>query len=126
MKKAIELLEEAKSGLIRFSRDQALVGVAMRALANVEDALVELRVPRYYTPEQWEAETGNPWPEKRAVYVRVYADKFPGFGIYSYADALRLVRMASAHTGIDVKYQIVCATEAGPPPDGWRPEEENQ
>jgi hypothetical protein len=42
--------------------------------------------------------------------------------IYTYRDALRLVDMAAAHAGFPIRYQIACATEAGPPPGDWRPE----
>jgi hypothetical protein len=121
MKKAIELLRQAYNEFVCAKPDDGFVDEGRRLL---NEALAELEaLPRWETPDQWEQGTGEPWPDNAAVYVRVYADKFPGFGVYTYADALRLVRMATAHTGLTAKHQIACATEAGPPPDDWRPEE---
>jgi hypothetical protein len=135
VKKVIELLEQGLKYLDKAydANNDEDSDVVMGHLNIVEVSIktalkhigAELKaLPRWETPEQYENRTGEEWPEKAAVYVRVYADKFPGFGVYTYADALRLVRMATAHTGITGKHQIACATEAGPPPDDWRPEEE--
>jgi hypothetical protein len=78
------------------------------------------KVPDWETPEQWKKRTGKSWPEGAAVYFRMCTDKFGGFIVYTYKDALRLRDMAIAHAGITPKYQIVCATEAGPPPDTYQ------
>jgi hypothetical protein len=93
------------------------------AVAFIKDALNEIKkTPQWETPEQYKARTGKAWAEDWAVYFRICTDKFGGFTVYTYKDALRLYDMAVAHTGITPEYQIVCATEAGPPPDDWRPE----
>jgi hypothetical protein len=47
MKNVIELLGGAKLDLVEFSRDTALIGVAMRALFYVEKALAQLEAPRW-------------------------------------------------------------------------------
>jgi hypothetical protein len=77
----------------------------------------------FITPEQWEKRTGKAWPDDWAVYYR-----------YSYDHkTYREWRVGSHKNIVDSRadfethnagtHQIVCATEAGPPPDGWMPEE---
>jgi hypothetical protein len=125
MKKAIELLEEAKLELIKFSRDHSLVGVAMRALANIEDALVEIRFPRWETPEQWEKYTGKPWPDDGAVRV------LNPNGEWELMEYWRAKQLEQDLARLDKDFGdepegllIVCDRgEFGPPPDGWKPEE---
>jgi hypothetical protein len=122
MKQVIELLEEAL-GNIAETRVAGLVSVGLQSQTEVfiQESIAILKAPRWYTPEQWEKRTGKAWPDDWAVYFRMCADKFGGFTAYTYRNALRLRDMAIAHTGITPKYQIVCATEAGPPPENWEP-----
>jgi hypothetical protein len=40
--------------------------------------------------------------------------------VSSFGDAKRDIAMSLVQTA-----DIICAIEVGPPPDGWRPEEEN-
>jgi hypothetical protein len=75
--------------------------------------------PRWETPEQWEKRTGEPWPDDWAVYVRLPNDareKRRIYDCYAYKTAKEL---KSSHPGTE----LACATEAGPPPNNWRPEE---
>jgi hypothetical protein len=122
MKKVIELLETAKLDLIKFSRDHLKGSLAMAALSNIEEVLYDLRVrPRWETPEQWERRTGEKWPDDWATYVRLIFAK-AGWDPYRYVTA-KLLQLS--HPGTI----IVIATESGPPPNNWRPEEgdhENQ
>jgi hypothetical protein len=120
VKKVIELLEEAKLDLIKFSRDESLVGLAMSALSNIEEVLYDIRNrPRWETPEQWEKRTGEKWGDNAAVYA-LYEDNdgkrqwfWGGYGKERDKTGRRNKNPVA----------IVCATEAGKPPDGWRPEE---
>jgi hypothetical protein len=116
MKKVIERLEEARLALIKFSRDTSLAGVAMSALSNIEEALMALQSPCWRTPEQWEKRTGKKWPDNGAVY---YKNSIDG--------AWYLMYFAKAKKRIGgrvwlLNKVIVCANEAGKPPDGWEPE----
>jgi hypothetical protein len=120
MKKVIELLEGAKLDLIKFSRDHSLVGFAMCALSNIEESLYELKAPpRWETPEEWEKRTGKTWPDDWAVYA-LYENNdvqrqwfWGGYG----------KERDKAGKRSKNPMAIVCATESGKPPDGWRPGE---
>jgi hypothetical protein len=115
VKKVIELLEEARRDLIVYSRDEDYEHLLMFALSNIEKALDELKSPRWYTPKQWEAETGEAWPDDWGVYVWDYALKLWIIRAYE------TIKYCEKFNGR--KYPVVCATEAGKPPDDWRPEE---
>ena len=90
--------------------------------------------PDWITPEQWEKRTGSVWPDNAAVYYRYseahltyegfYYDDFAGDWVikkHSYVSGCN-EEVQAYKSG---RYQMVCATEAGPPPDDWRPEEED-
>jgi hypothetical protein len=86
-------------------------------LEDLED-MAELKAPpRWETPEQWEQRTGEAWPDDWAVYVRGQYEDTQGWTKWVIVDFTR------AKTFL-MKIQIVCATEAGRPPDDWMPEEE--
>jgi hypothetical protein len=70
--------------------------------------------PRRETPEQYEKRAGKPWPENAAVYTICVKNHRE----FWYPKSLELVKKA----GVPLK-NVIIATEAGPPPDGWRPEE---
>jgi hypothetical protein len=84
----------------------------------------------FITPEQYKARTGEAWPDNWAVYVRGF-DKKEGGCEFGHAE--RFFREWEATTYENAKWVvgrdyflnviIICATEAGPPPDDWRPEE---
>jgi hypothetical protein len=90
-----------------------------------------VKIHDYETPEQYEARTGKAWPENWGVYVRGFDKKECGcaFGhaeqfyhewvITTYENAKWIV---SRDYFLNVI--IICATEAGIPPDGWEPEVE--
>jgi hypothetical protein len=91
-----------------------------KLVKDIDDAIAELKSPRWYTPEQWEKRTGKAWPDDWAVFAlerryTVLNDVIMGFEAMSYG--------AAKWKGLD---KIICATEAGPPPDDWRPEEDNR
>jgi hypothetical protein len=111
VKKVVELLDAALSHIGK-GHELIVMDLIKRAMREAK------RLPRRYTPEQWEAETGKPWPDNGLVYCLVEESycRFPPdaawvFGIYQWA------KNWHPHC------PVVCATEAGPPPGGWRPEE---
>jgi hypothetical protein len=119
MKTVIELLEKAYENVFRINRYRdARENFADRETACrfIQQAIAELKSPRWYTPEQWEKRTGKAWPEDWAVYARAkYVESgWSRWGTLPYSESKLTM----------YKTQIVCATEAGPPPDDWRPEEE--
>ena len=85
--------------------------------------------PDYITPEQWEKRTGRAWPDNAAVYYRYaaahrtydsfYYDDFAGdWFIKTYSYVRDCNKKVQAYKG--GRYQMVCVTEAGPPPNNWR------
>jgi hypothetical protein len=132
VKKVIELLEEAFYQVSR--SDSGYKGTRLgRALDAIEEAITILKTPpRWETPEQRKERTGEEWPENALVYYRyagaretyegIYYDEFGGeWGYAAYKRIRGFAREAEKHK--NGRYQIVCANEAGPPPDDWKPEE---
>jgi hypothetical protein len=89
--------------------------------------------PKLITPDQYEEITGFSWPHNAKVHYRHYHQliDYP-----SYWDGWMTVPyhvfMAMwcypcyPNKNVIIRnntIQIVCATESGPPPDGWQPEE---
>jgi hypothetical protein len=95
------------------------------------ETLIPLSLPRWETTEQYEKRTGEVW--KGAVYFNAFRNdtnkSFYTNGEYqvsSTKDILETIRNVTHITGIfDFKVVVICATEAGRPPDGWRPEDQN-
>jgi hypothetical protein len=100
-------------------------------------SVVNEQKPCWETPEQWKKRTGKAWAKNGAVYAKFEELDFKGglgHVIKKWGEwDLKTLRMAR-HTqklcknsfGVDewsCRSVIVCATEAGPPPDDWRPEE---
>jgi hypothetical protein len=122
MKKTIELLEKAVAEIRSESSASFIASVKLGKTASyINEALAELKKsPRWHTPEQWEKRTGKPWPEGGAVYWRMRDDKKSKW--YKWFPMPReMAELAIAKT--IGEHQIVCATEAGPAPDDWAPEE---
>jgi hypothetical protein len=119
MKQVIEELEKAEKEVSSIS----LYGNTRRnrekldeAIGLIQGAITKLQeTPRRETPEQWEKRTGEEWPDDWAVYALYETaageERFWAANEYCYARD-------------GVSKCIVCATEAGKPPDGWEPEEE--
>jgi hypothetical protein len=101
MKRVIEILELAKK-LAAIDNSRAAISCIREAIAELEGR------PKWETPEQYRERTGEEWPDDWAVYVPAVEGGYVP-EIYS------LAQFAGAEI-------IVCATEAGPPPDDWRPE----
>jgi hypothetical protein len=174
VKKVIELLEEARRDLIKYSRDTDYENLPMFALSNVEKALDELDMfspepaekgywwcpnckkeisgatvtyqelhdtcghpvewiepaprykskPRWYTPERWEAETGEAYPPSWPVWFRYRYQS-----TWSLWMTLSLAAVRNDQTKLSLnkkktEYQIVCNYMVpGPPPIDWEPED---
>jgi hypothetical protein len=117
MKEVIELLERAVTQIHLVDGSSYLDFTLIReAEQKINNALHELRHPRRYTPEQWKELTGEDWPEGWAVYVLV-RNKYTKKKEYRW-EAYPYTATKSFTGG----NPIVCATEAGKPPKGWRPE----
>jgi hypothetical protein len=120
VKKAIELLEKGRGYLSKAYAEidndvDVVVGNLNMVEMAINAALSALQAPRRETPEQWEKRTGEKWPDVWAVYIR-WREK----GVYTRWSACGY-EDAKAASYVDLKY-IICATEAGPPPDNWEPE----
>jgi hypothetical protein len=121
MKAAIELLERAKADLVLLRHKGAWVmpcKIIRAAYQFIDEAMALLKAPRWYTPEQWEKRTGKAWPDSGAVYWR--GMDYDGLRSEWRVSAYKSVRLCPA---IYRRSECVCATEAGPPPENWEPEE---
>ena len=129
MKRAIENLETALEDITEAGYIEPDNSLMSDALYRIKDALTELKAPpRWETPEQREKRTGEPWPDDWPVYCCGQTDEFA-----KRYDAL--LKRPHGYTWMCMTYKkannyefykmthIICATEAGPPPDGWRPED---
>jgi hypothetical protein len=136
MKKVIEPLESIRQDMSAgYSAKSRAVsyGYLYDALKKIDHLIAELKAtPRWETPEQWEQRTGEKWPDDWAVYfMGWFSDGKSIFinGVWQ-VKSLREARDTAKTLRLS-KYnryfiEIICATEAGPPPDGWRPEEETK
>jgi hypothetical protein len=86
------------------------ISCAMGAL----ETLIPLPLLHWETPEKRKDRTGEEWPDDWAVYYRV--SKADCWVVFTYGEAKR----DAVHSFIPLA-QIICATEAGRPPDGWEP-----
>ena len=130
MKKAIELLEQVKYDITLVSPNSGFQrDVIFHITEQIDEAIAALKAPpRWETPEQREKRTGEPWPDDWPVYCCGQTDEFA-----KRYDAL--LKRPHGYTWMCMTYKkaknyefykmthIICATEAGPPPDGWRLEE---
>jgi hypothetical protein len=122
VKQAIELLKDTLISL-GWATSGNLVA-AQNAYNQVKRALEILNAPRWETPEKWEKRTGEPWPDNAPVWVMydTYYYREPWYlDLYEYAKEKR-----EKCEEKNWPHNIVCATEAGPPPDFWEPEEEKE
>jgi hypothetical protein len=88
-------------------------------LTEALEYIEELTTLRWETPEQCKKRTGEAWLDKAPVYALT---EF-GWIVMSYNSA----KMRLHYDGtLGFVTAIVCATEAGPPPDGWEPEDMNE
>jgi hypothetical protein len=119
VKKAVELLEEACKDLEESGRGMIYQMQISGGLDTIREAIALLKAPRWETTEQYEKRTGKAWPDDWAVYTlcenNINGNRWWFCESYHYAS----IRMCTGSRLV----AIICATEAGPPPDEWRPEE---
>jgi hypothetical protein len=74
MKTAIELLEEAQWRIASIiCEDPRSADYASEAEEIVKQVIDCLKTPRWETPDQYKKRTGEPWPDRWAVYA-LYED----------------------------------------------------
>jgi hypothetical protein len=117
VKKVVELLEKLGKNIdyIIGDVDPEYRYICDEVIDMIHGIMAELQTPRWYTPEQWKRRTGEPWPDNGAVYVRQADGSSSPWIVKQYLD----VRV----TTWLVPVTVICATEAGPPPDDWHPKE---
>jgi hypothetical protein len=128
MKKVIDLLQKSLEDLKNAIHIKPNEGYINDAADRVKAALVELKAGvKWETPEQWEKRTGNKYPEDAAV--RIFYSPEHGWDLMEYWRAKQLVQdLWRLDNDFDVDPGLIpmvcdCGVD-GPPPDGWRPEEE--
>jgi hypothetical protein len=120
MQRAIELLTQAYDWICKATlENEDYCDCLSEALNIIDEAIAEIKAPpRWETPEQRKERTGEEWPDMNAVYVQAYRD-FQG------TEDWEPQHEWGATLYWEVKgrnFPIVCATEAGRPPDDWAPE----
>jgi hypothetical protein len=119
--KAIEMVDRAKCILEASLPEER--GSPLREVYDLlGGALLRIiQAPRWETPEQRKERTGEEWPDNAPVWVKTQ-DLEKG-RVYGWS-LLTLMTAKEVRKNCVWPCFIICATEAGPPPDGWEPEEE--
>jgi hypothetical protein len=116
MKKVIELLKQLADDL-SFDRPyskEILEMVCEDTRIGILDVIELLQAPpRWETPEQYKKRTGEDWPRDWAVYSSSRN--------FQYGWSATLHRIAKEDNDV-----CICATEAGIPPEDWKPEENSK
>jgi hypothetical protein len=133
MKKAIDLIDAAKGKVYDIDYDDSYRDrnevVRDECIDLLDEAIAELKNPRWETPEQWEKRTGNKYPEDAAV--RIFYSPEHGWDLMEYWRAKQLEQdLARLDKDFDVDPKLIpivcdCGVD-GPPPYGWKPEEETK
>jgi hypothetical protein len=112
--KAYDWIEKATPG------NEDYCDYLSEAMNLIDEVLSILKSPRWETPEQREKRTGKKWPDKASVYIRLADGELQ---VEEYWRALQmendLIRLDKDFGDTHVPLLIICATEAGPPPDDW-------
>jgi hypothetical protein len=121
MKKAIELLKDGLAYIrggetADYGSDTPTVLACLNAVKmQIKKTIAELETPRWYTPERWEAETGEPWQDDWPVW-RISDEEEPEWRGCSYRKAKKIARVNDT--------TIICANFDGPlPHTQWEPGE---
>jgi hypothetical protein len=126
VKKVIELLEEALKKA-KFAQYYSPTPRMLDTTINlIQETIALLKaLPRWETPEQWEKRNGRKYQNKGPVWFRHTCKNYRGEQEFI---AWFLKEYKDARDDYDFHLpdykQIVVATEAGPPPKDWKPEEE--
>jgi hypothetical protein len=100
--------------LIKGRLDGDLKNCILEAGKSIEGLIT----PLWETPEQWEERTGMGWPQNAAVYYRLQGSLSPVWRVDDMKTIMAFDATYKGHRQMD----IICATEAGPPPYDWKPE----
>jgi hypothetical protein len=119
VKQVIELLKDTLISLGWATSGN--LAAAQNAYNQVKRALEILDAPCWETPEKWEKRTGEPWPENGAVYTRS-KNKIEPWDVTLWGKHKQAISFIERMGYDPHKPLVICATEAGPPPDDWRPE----
>jgi hypothetical protein len=126
MKKTIELLRQAYAEFMSVTPNTKPDEVFLdKGLGLLDKALAELKAPPcWYTPDQWEQLTGEPYPDEAPVWV---VSKYAILEKPTKYNKLRwqLVVYKEAKDNMVVGIIFCAYNHLGPPPDDWRPEEAN-
>jgi hypothetical protein len=123
LNEVIELLEKAE-GLMSItgfseSTQQDMVLEARHIIDRAAASIISRMYRRWETPEQYKARTGKAWPDNWAVYWRMRDNENSKWYKW-FPMPLEMAEMAIVKT--IGEHQLVIATEAGIPPDDWKPE----
>jgi hypothetical protein len=117
VKRVIDLLEETLDRISCVAgadrKERKLVREGERLINEAVDLLI---MPCWYTPDRWKDLTGKEWQDKAAVYYR--CSRADTWVILSFEEAKRDIVMSLIPSA-----DIICATEAGIPPNDWKLEE---
>jgi hypothetical protein len=121
--------DDAKVSGVRYQTILNYITTARRLLNKGEIEMLDLclsqllaeagQLYKWETPEQREKRTGYRWPANAAVYS-LY-EETPVCSRFWFCESLYDAREGNIKGANPVC--IICATEAGPPPDDWKPEE---
>jgi hypothetical protein len=125
VRKVIEQLQKAYDQLNWTTGESEDDNQCITEAMNIIEGLIgELKAPpRWETPEQRKERTGEDWPEGAAVFTRLRGKVEP-WDISFYGKHKQAVAFIERIGGNTAPIDVVCATEAGKPPDGWVPEGE--
>jgi hypothetical protein len=116
MKEAVEQLDDAQYEFECLNPiGEGEVKSWTKGLRLLKDAISELKnPPRWETPEQWKQRTGEEWP-----------DDWPVWSLTTDRDEILTITTMGEEEARKTwgNHIYAIATEAGPPPDGWRPED---
>ena len=88
-----------------------------RQRVEIEDGEETAVTGRFFTPAEWEAERGEPWPADWAVYYHVGNSRYYRDDVDWRVDFYRNVLAMPPVTRERVT--AICATDAGCPPAGF-------
>jgi hypothetical protein len=95
-----------------------------QAIEFIDEVILLLEEPRWYTPERWKEETGEAWPDNNGVFTRLVNRPNDEWDACLYGKHKIAVNLLASLGAPSYPLYVVCATEAGPPPDDWKPEGE--
>ncbi|MDR1902061.1 MAG: hypothetical protein LBQ88_07270 [Treponema sp.] len=121
MNKVIKKLEAARGIVSNLNGGFAERRDIAAATGYIDEAIEELETPRWYTPEEWEAETGEALKGNAQVWWRQYEDNI--WECQRYIGVLDFLSQKYGNGSRPARGVILVCNGPYPPPDNWRPEE---